>query len=473
MNHILRISLTALATVALLSAPAYAQSRGGSASRGGGVSHGSSMGRSSGMSHSGGSMSHSSGSMSRSSGSYSHQSPSRSSGSYSRQSPSRSSGSVSRSSGSYSRQSPSRPSSNASRPSGSVTRQNPSRPSTSASRSSSSVSGNASRGTATRPGGSYSTGRPAGSSSSARAAGSGAATRPATRPSSGRSSGISANEAAARVNARSTRPQAGTHMNNFREGSGPGQVRMNDHPNMRHRIPPRERHPMPYDRPSRFWHHGPHYFGYRVDYLPPHYVLHHYWGRPYYFCDGLWYRYYYDHYFVCRPPFGYIFVPDVVDIVYTACRIAYYNQVYNTYRVVDENAQTIAEQNRIIAENNALIAQQNADIAFNSEKAQASYEKANNLGLVQAYANASTEYFYDDGVFFTKGADGQYTVIVPPAGALVSELPDDYDTIMMDGKEYYKVDDTLFELTTVDGTAYFQVLGQMTGELAEQYDLNK
>lgn len=242
-----------------------------------------------------------------------------------------------------------------------------------------------------------------------------------------------------------------------------------ENPNVRH-IAPRDRRPVPYDRPDRFWHGHHHYFGHRIDFLPPGYVIHHYWGHPYYFYDGFWYRHYHGCYYICRPPFGY--VSDILDIAYAACNIAFYCSEINAYRTVNENAQTIADQNAIIAQNNAIIAQQNADIAFNSDKARASYERANSLGLVQAYADASTEYFYDDGVFFTKNADGKYTVIVPPAGALVSELPDDYDTVTLDGNEYYKVDDTIYELKVVDGTAYFQVLGQLTGELAEKYDFN-
>ena len=56
-------------------------------------------------------------------------------------------------------------------------------------------------------------------------------------------------------------------------------------------------------------------------------------------------------------------------------------------------------------------------------------------------------------------------------GALVQELPDDYETITLDGEEYYKVDDTVYKLTIIDGSPYFEVLGQLTGTLAQKYDL--
>jgi len=145
--------------------------------------------------------------------------------------------------------------------------------------------------------------------------------------------------------------------------------------------------------------------------------------------------------------------------------------VANTYRTINENAQTIASQNATIAANNATIARQNADIALNSERAAKSYLEADRLGLVQSYADAGVEYFYQDGVFFIKDQNGKYVTIVPPAGALVSELPDDYDTVTIDGEEYYKVDDTVYKLTIIDGSPYFEVLGQMTGSMAQKYDL--
>lgn len=251
----------------------------------------------------------------------------------------------------------------------------------------------------------------------------------------------------------------------------PGQVRMGHDRNV-HRIPPRRRDIIDYHHPMRFSCHGHHYYGYRVNVIPHTHVINYYWGRPYYFCDGIWYRHYVDHYYVCRPPFGYVF--DVIDdLAFTACNFAYYNSVYNTYRTINENAALIAEQNEQIAANNALIAQQNESIALNSNRAAASYELAENIGAVQKYADASNEYYYQDGVFYSKTADGKYVVVVPPAGALVQELPDDYDVIEINGKEYYKVDDTIFKTSIVEGAVYFEVVGQLTGELAEKYDLNK
>ena len=59
--------------------------------------------------------------------------------------------------------------------------------------------------------------------------------------------------------------------------------------------------------------------------------------------------------------------------------------------------------------------------------------------------------------------------IVPPAGALIEELPEDYRTVILGGEEYYAVDDTVYRMTVVGGSPYFEVLGQMTGSLAGQF----
>ena len=271
---------------------------------------------------------------------------------------------------------------------------------------------------------------------------------------------------------RTVRQRPGNSPRNFEGGREPHNIKMRPGPGHDiERIPPRRRDPLPYGRAVRFWDGGRHYFGYRVSYLPGRYTRVVYAGTPYYLLDGIYYRYYRGYYYICRPPFG-IVVNDILeDILYTAINFSYYYDVANTYRTIDENAKTIASQNATIAANNATIARQNADIALNSELAAKSFQEANRLGLVQSYADAGVEYFYQDGVFFIKGADGKYVTIVPPAGALVDELPDDYDTITLDGVEYYKVDDTVYKLTIIDGSPYFEVLGQMTGSMAQKYDM--
>ncbi len=247
-----------------------------------------------------------------------------------------------------------------------------------------------------------------------------------------------------------------------------GQMRMDDRRDL-YRIPPRDRDFMTYDRIGHFYRPEFHYFGYRVKALPPSYRQMKHWGRRYYYCDDVYYTSYGSYYRVCRPPFGVVIDMTLNDLTLASVRFAYYHDVYRDISRLESNYRTILQQNRIIAQNNALIAQQNSRLALNSSRALSAYEIADALNLVQSYAGIDTEYYYEDGVFYTVNSRGRYEVIVPPAGALIDQLPDDYDIIVLGGVEYYRVDDTVYRLTLVDGSPYLEVLGQLTGSLAQLY----
>jgi hypothetical protein len=148
-------------------------------------------------------------------------------------------------------------------------------------------------------------------------------------------------------------------------------------------------------------------------------------------------------------------------MTWAAVRLSYYYTVANTYSQINENNAYIAQQNAIIAQNNATIAAQNQTIAINQQLASQAYGLANELGLVQSYAAAGSSYYYQDGVFYSMDSDGEYKVIIPPAGALVETLPEDYEMVTLDGNEYYKVDDTIFRVIISEGKPYFEVLGQL------------
>lgn len=165
---------------------------------------------------------------------------------------------------------------------------------------------------------------------------------------------------------------------------------------------------------------------------------------------------------IIRPSYGAIIAADIAaGMAWTAVNIAYFNTVARTYDQISDNAETIAQQNAVIAQNNATIAAQNQAIAQSQARAQEAYTLANELGLMQSYADAGTSYFYQDGVFYINGADGKYYVIVPPAGALVESLPEDFETVILKGNEYYKVDNTIYRMVINEGKPYFEVVGQM------------
>ena len=238
-----------------------------------------------------------------------------------------------------------------------------------------------------------------------------------------------------------------------------------------YRVAPHMRDPLSWDRPGSFWGDTPHYYGYRIHTLPPHWRRITHWGIDYYYYNGIYYRPYGGSYVICRPPVGTPLEHAIERAILRAVRFAYYCDTYRTYNTVFDNYNVIARQNLIIAQNNARIAAQNANYAINANRALSAYELANMLGLVQSFAYANSEYFYQDGVFYSINASGSYTTIVPPAGALVTSLPDDYVVIVMNGIEYYLVDNTVYRTTVFEGEPFLEVLGQMYGSLYNQYNI--
>lgn len=91
----------------------------------------------------------------------------------------------------------------------------------------------------------------------------------------------------------------------------------------------------------------------------------------------------------------------------------------------------------------------------------ASYSTYNGLKLTHSYVSNGTEYYYQDGVFYIVDAYGQYRTIIPPTGALVEYLPDDYTTFRRGRDLFYRVDDTVYTLRLIDGQPLFEVLGQL------------
>ena len=239
-------------------------------------------------------------------------------------------------------------------------------------------------------------------------------------------------------------------------------VQPNHKPNHKPRVHPSHRDFIAYDRPAHFWTPHYHYFGHRVRVLPARARLFRHHGIAYYCYNDIWYRPFGGYYVICRPPFGTVLAANLIaDMAWTAVRFSYYNTVFNNYRQINENNRYIAEQNEIIAKNNATIAAQNAAIAMNQKQAASAFSLADELGLVQSYAAANAEYFYQDGVFYAQDPSGEYKVIVPPAGAMVDSLPEDYEMVTLGGEEYYKVDDTVYKVTLSDGKPFFEVLGQL------------
>ena len=215
-------------------------------------------------------------------------------------------------------------------------------------------------------------------------------------------------------------------------GHGPAAVH---HAPVSHRGPAYARPYLePRHRPIPYHHHGYHYFGHRIHTLPIGYSLVRVGYRDYYYYDGIYYRPYLGGgYYICRPPLGTRIASTLFDMALTAIAI-------NTIRNEIERAQYAAQLSSIYAAQNAGYVLRSSDDYYNTN-------------LVR---QANQSYYYQDGVFYTLD-NGQYCVIEAPIGALVEEIPEDYDEIELGGKTYYQVEDTLFKPTIINGKLMFEV----------------
>ena len=212
-----------------------------------------------------------------------------------------------------------------------------------------------------------------------------------------------------------------------------------------HNEPPRPRAPHyerpylePKHNPMPSYRYGDHYFGHRVHSLPRGYMTMRVGGLDYYSYDGIYYRpYRLGGYYICRPPRGTTIASTLFNVALTAIAI-------NTIRNEIDRAQRAAELSRIYSTaNNGYVIRTSDDYY--------SGNIANQL---------NQEYYYQDGVFYVL-RNGQYYVIEAPIGALVTEIPADYDEIELGGKTYYLVEDTLFKTTVIDGALYFEVVSTL------------
>ena len=74
----------------------------------------------------------------------------------------------------------------------------------------------------------------------------------------------------------------------------------------------------------------------------------------------------------------------------------------------------------------------------------------------------SNGYVYKNEQAFCENPD---EVCYIPEAAFSDATP-----VTIDGVDYYKVDDTVYRTTLVEGKPYLEVLGQMYGKLAQKYN---
>jgi uncharacterized protein DUF6515 len=74
------------------------------------------------------------------------------------------------------------------------------------------------------------------------------------------------------------------------------------------------------------------------------------------------------------------------------------------------------------------------------------------------------QFFYSNGLFYTYD-NNEYTVVEPPVGAEVNELPSNAQSIVINGEQYYEANGVYYEpIVKDDGTTSYQVAGK-DGEL--------
>ena len=191
----------------------------------------------------------------------------------------------------------------------------------------------------------------------------------------------------------------------------------------------------PKHRPMPSYRYGDHYFGHRITILPRGYVVMRVGGLDYYYYNGVYYRpYLLGGYYVCRPPRGTTIASTMLNVALTAIAI-------NTIR--DE----IARAQRAAAISNRYSTVHTNYVVRTSDD----YYNTNLI------TQNGQDYYYQDGVFYILH-NGQYYVIEPPIGALVTEIPADYEEIELEGRTYYQVEDTLYKATVIDGALYFEVV---------------
>ena len=212
-----------------------------------------------------------------------------------------------------------------------------------------------------------------------------------------------------------------------------------------HNKPPRPREPnytRPYlekkHTPMPSHRYGDHYFGYRLNTLPRGYRVIRVGALDYYYYDGIYYRpYALGGYYVCRPPRGTSIASTLFNVALTAI-------VINTIRNEVERAQRAATLAQVYSTANTGYVLRNSDDYY----------------VTNVANQVNQEYYYQDGVFYIL-QNGQYYVIDAPIGALVTQIPDDYDEIELDGRTYYLVEDTLYKATVIDGALYFEVVSNL------------
>ena len=152
--------------------------------------------------------------------------------------------------------------------------------------------------------------------------------------------------------------------------------------------------------PKPNYHHVDHYFGHFINSLPRGYHSRRYNKIRYYYYDGIYYRRINGYYCICRPPFGVRIAMSLFGYAPTAVWFSPYAPVI--------------------------------------------YDDCYCL----------------DGVFY-RLRGRYYHVIEPPIGAIIPQIPADYEVVMMNGETCYRVEDALYRMVVLSGRICFEVIANL------------
>ena len=152
--------------------------------------------------------------------------------------------------------------------------------------------------------------------------------------------------------------------------------------------------------PKPNYHHVDHYFGHFINSLPRGYHSRRYNKIRYYYYDGIYYRRINGYYCICRPPFGVRIAMSLFGYAPTAVWFSPY-----------------------------------APVIYN-------------------------DCYCLDGVFY-RLRGRYYHVIEPPIGAIIPQIPADYEVVMMNGETCYRVEDALYRMVVLSGRICFEVIANL------------
>ncbi|WP_273444889.1 DUF6515 family protein [Neolewinella agarilytica] len=71
----------------------------------------------------------------------------------------------------------------------------------------------------------------------------------------------------------------------------------------------------------------------------------------------------------------------------------------------------------------------------------------------------NNRYYLYQGIYYLPVGSDVYEVVDAPVGAIIDRLPDDYETVELDGKVYYRLNETYYKaVLEANGNVVYEVI---------------